>query len=72
MGYLDIMDFDFGSLINFLKTVGTKIIQAPMKLLGKLPDWFKIVFFILILAASVAIARWWWKNREEWRKYKRI
>ena len=72
MGYLNILEFDFDSMIEFLKNLGFKIIGMPMELLNKLPDWVEYVLFILILTASVAIGIWWWRNREEWRKYKRI
>lgn len=72
MDFLNILEFDFDSLIEFLKAVGLKIIQSPMKLMGKLPSWSKYILFFLVIAASVAISIWWWKNREEWRKYKRI
>ena len=72
MGYLNILDFNFDSILIFLKKLGIKIIQAPMKLLSKLPSWSKYLIFCLILAAAIAISIWWWKNREEWRNYKSI
>ena len=72
MGYLNILDFDFDKILDFLKAVGLKLIASPGRLLASLPDWVKYVLFGLILIATAAIAIWWWKNREEWRKYKRI
>ena len=64
MGYLNILNFDFSSFMELLKEIGLRIIELPVKLFSKLPPWFKTAFLIFIIVCSVAIAIWWWKNRE--------
>ena len=58
-------------ILKVLKTIIKFTILKPVEFITSLPEWVKIVAFIIIFAITCYVAYWLRKNKETWRFYMR-